>query len=561
MFCRARRCGGAVVLGLALSSGMAAAERPDTRIAFSMGFIAGSIDYGEHSPWSISATEDGKLVIKNSDNPNAWQVYGKKPPTQNYSAHVDVASDIRADEKKAAGAGIFFGAVSQGGKTDFYALLLAEASVQVLQHENGSWKRVLSKSGSSIHNSGMNTLGVVVRADNFEVAVNGEKFASVQFENNEKTGLGVFVGGAGTSVFSNFVVHDDKGEQLQSRHTPQPPEPTTATYSASQERVAPPPARPSAPVASQPVPAAANQWAAIDPELTQAIFGAHAAAQKLCEDGKQGACGWLKYARPPEQVIAGQINKLREWCRQIDRGWEEPPPRPRFGGGTSDIPASICRTHKRARANVIADFIEQTRALTEGVAYWVTIDAEWTKAIVDRYAVVTKLCEAGNQGACTWLKNNRRPEDRAEEMIKFLRYSCVHSSRGWELPPPGGSSTLTGEDFDQWICHRRMEIRNDDIADARFIIDNPAQVTWATEEQYRKAAHQRFQIMMEGQIQETKEHNIDQKLRSGLNGLTPMHSDIRQGVYDRCLAGLEPCPPGVRESEATARHPGGYIGN
>src|SRR6266568_3385462 len=109
MFRKARRYGGVVVLGLVLTSSIALAQQSTNRAAFSLGFMADAIKYGDHSPWLVSATEDGKLVMRNSERPSSWQIYGKKAPTQNYNAKVEVISDIKAGDEAVTGAGVFFG--------------------------------------------------------------------------------------------------------------------------------------------------------------------------------------------------------------------------------------------------------------------------------------------------------------------------------------------------------------------------------------------------------------------------------------------------------------------
>jgi hypothetical protein len=106
------------------------------------------------------------------------------------------------------------------------------------------------------------------------------------------------------------------------------------------------------------MPAAANQWAAIDPELTQAIFQRYAAVTKLCQSDHKGACTWLNYARRPEGEAELLVGNLQRTCIRTNHGWDLPSPQPIMG---TDYGQWTCNANKQNRDDAIAsasDIIE-----------------------------------------------------------------------------------------------------------------------------------------------------------------------------------------------------------
>jgi hypothetical protein len=97
----------------------------------------------------------------------------------------------------------------------------------------------------------------------------------------------------------------------------------------------------------------ASQWAAIDPELTQALFDRYAAAEQLCEGGTEGACTWLRYASRPEAQAARIIKILQRNCHRTSNGWGEFIPS-RILPSSMDFGASVCRGAKDNRERAIA---------------------------------------------------------------------------------------------------------------------------------------------------------------------------------------------------------------
>jgi hypothetical protein len=576
MFRKAHRYGGAVVLGLALTSSIALAQQSTNHNAFSLGIIADAIKYGEHIPWSVFATEDGKLVIKNSEKPGSWKLYGKKAaPTQNYTAQVEVISNIKADDEAITGAGIFFGAVTQADRTDFYALLLSEDSVTLAKYEKENWNRMLKTSRSSVNNSKKNTLAVSVKDDNFVVSVNGNEFASVRFANNQKTGLGVIVSGVGSSELSNYVVYDGKGEKLQTEAAAQlPTDRTTQPGPGIQRQVAIPPG-PSGvqPPGQFPMPSqagtqqpakSASTLATADLQHYQAMQIRFTIATELCRAGDQDACNDATHRDELLQNAEGLFQR----CQAGDQTSCQPYAQLR--NQTYDIVARLqpLMTTPRAAITGPASGMQQGRtAIPPSASQWAAIDPELVKALYDRYAAAQKLCDGGTEGACTWLRiNTDAPEKLAQYMTTKLQKYCVRTNSGWQPPPPrqpsrydyGTAAVLSHSD--RYLCDTAKANRDNVVADADKIVNHPSEIQWATEDEIwasRKRAHRQFQTMMEGQIAETKSWNNWMQTLRDIGGRTPMDYDIRAHRYDYCR-GSGPCPAGVRERWGTATHPGAY---
>jgi hypothetical protein len=180
-------------------------------------------------------------------------------------------------------------------------------------------------------------------------------------------------------------------------------------------------------------------------------------AYKACQSGDQSACRWYQEGRDQTFEVLATL----QWVAGLGATPQAPTAGSLQGRETEGIPAAA--------------------------GQWEAIDPELTQAIFQRYAAVTKLCQSGHQGACTWLNDARRPEGEAELLVGNLQRTCIRTTRGWDLPSP---QPIMGTDYGQWTCNANKQNRDDAIASASDIIENADR-----DAQRRAAQHEHDQRM------------------------------------------------------------------